>query len=122
MLPPVWRSELAAGGYLALEQATGCLTLITEETMRDTAQRLLEGVREGRYTEAQQRGWAASLTPVQLDGQGRIALPQPLRERAMIAGGVNLVGNLNRAEIWNPERYDNWKDVNAADADGAVFY
>ena len=123
MLPPVWRSELTVGGYLARSTSSGpkCVDLITEETMRATADRLLEGVREGRYTADEQRRWASSLTPVQLDGQGRIVVPPTLRDHAGITGSVMLVGNLNRAEIWSIDHYSAWEETTGDDG-GAVFY
>ena len=39
------------------------------------------------------------------DKQGRIQLPLKLREIATIEGKAVIVGNGNRVEIWNPERY-----------------
>lgn len=39
------------------------------------------------------------------DKQGRIFISQFLREYAGISGEVTVIGNLNRAEIWNPETY-----------------
>ncbi len=44
-------------------------------------------------------------TDVQIDKQGRIQLPAPLRKIAGIEGGAVIVGNGNRAEIWDPERF-----------------
>lgn len=42
---------------------------------------------------------------VNLDKQGRVQLPQKLREIAAIEGKAVIIGNGNRVEIWNPERY-----------------
>jgi MraZ protein len=42
---------------------------------------------------------------VELDAQGRLLVPQRIREKAEIAGEVDVVGSLTRLEIWNHERF-----------------
>ncbi len=44
-------------------------------------------------------------TDVAVDKQGRVQIPQALRRIAEIEGNAVIVGNGNRAEIWNPERF-----------------
>ncbi|MHB8421679.1 MAG: division/cell wall cluster transcriptional repressor MraZ [Leptospirales bacterium] len=46
-------------------------------------------------------GWA---TDCQTDRQGRILIPQPLREYAHLDRDVWFVGMLNKFEIWNGDR------------------
>lgn len=41
-----------------------------------------------------------------LDSQGRILIPPPLRERAELRRDVIIVGVLNKIEIWNRERWE----------------
>ena len=40
------------------------------------------------------------------DRQGRILIPERLRERVGITDEAQLVGALDKIEIWNPERFD----------------
>jgi MraZ protein len=49
---------------------------------------------------------AAGSAEVELDRQGRIAIPVPLREFAGLSGAVLVTGALNRIELWNPEEWD----------------
>jgi MraZ protein len=42
---------------------------------------------------------------VQLDVQGRILLPQILRESAVLNGDVVVSGQLDRLVVWNRERF-----------------
>ena len=42
----------------------------------------------------------------ELDRQGRILIPPPLRESARIAKGVIVVGMLNKMEIWDKSAWD----------------
>ncbi len=44
---------------------------------------------------------------LQLDSQGRVLMPQILRERAQVTGEVVVSGRLDHFEIWNHERFDN---------------
>ena len=41
-----------------------------------------------------------------LDKQGRILIPQKLRDYAGLEGDTYLVGNNNKIEIWHPGRWD----------------
>lgn len=43
---------------------------------------------------------------LQLDGQGRLLMPQVLRERAQMVGEVVLSGRLDHLELWNHERFE----------------
>jgi len=43
---------------------------------------------------------------LQLDSQGRVLMPQLLRDRAQMTGGVVISGRLDHFEIWNQERFD----------------
>jgi len=53
------------------------------------------------------------------DRQGRVLIPQNLRDYAGITGDTIVVGMMNRIEIWNPER---WSEVfNRVEADPDSF-
>ncbi|MBQ7936705.1 MAG: division/cell wall cluster transcriptional repressor MraZ [Clostridia bacterium] len=45
-------------------------------------------------------------TDVTADKQGRVQIPIHLRRLAAIEGNVMLIGNGNRIEIWNPDRFN----------------
>lgn len=44
-------------------------------------------------------------TPVETDKQGRILIPQELREYAGLEHDVTVLGVINRAEIWDSTRF-----------------
>ena len=52
----------------------------------------------------------------ELDQQGRVVIPAPLRESASIVGDVRVFGRLDYLEVWNEERFtqklqrDPWSD------------
>ncbi len=43
---------------------------------------------------------------VRLDSQGRLVVPQILRERAAIAGEVIVMAEIDHLELWNRERFE----------------
>lgn len=42
--------------------------------------------------------------PTDLDAQGRVLIPQRLRESALMVGDVDVMGKLTILEVWNHER------------------
>ncbi len=43
--------------------------------------------------------------PAELDNQGRVVIPQKLRDRASIRGEVRVFGRINYLEVWNEELF-----------------
>ncbi|MES9930424.1 MAG: division/cell wall cluster transcriptional repressor MraZ [Candidatus Thiodiazotropha sp. 6PDIVS] len=52
-----------------------------------------------------QRLYIGSATEIDMDGQGRILLPQELRGFAGLDKKVALVGQINKFELWDEETY-----------------
>lgn len=52
------------------------------------------------------RFFIGSMQEVTTDKQGRMQIPQSLREKIGVENEVVLVGNGNMVEIWTPERWD----------------
>jgi MraZ protein len=112
VLPVAFRHQLADRGYVS--QYQGCLGLWTEEGFKAMANRLMEKVREGKAPQNVVRAFAADAAEVRPDSQGRIFLPQRLREFAGLEREVVIVGAVERIEIWEAGR---WRDLrNEADA------
>ena len=62
------------------------------------------------------RFFVAGATTCQLDKQGRILVPQTLREFAGLDKDVVLTGNLNRIEVWSKEKWSencNYDDMDS---------
>ena len=62
-----------------------------------------------------QRYLFANACTVEPDKQGRILVPAALRERAGITKDVAVIGVMNRAEIWDKQRWLNMADSIDAD-------
>ena len=56
-----------------------------------------------------QRFFFSGATDVETDKQGRILIPQPLRDHAGLTKDVTFVGVSSRVEIWDTSR---WNQVN----------
>jgi MraZ protein len=58
-----------------------------------------------------QRRLFAQATETELDKQGRILVPQNLRDLAGLAGEAVVVGGQDHAEIWAPARWDEYAEA-----------
>jgi len=103
VLPSTFRTELAGKGFVA--QYENCLGLWTKEGFEEVANRLQEKVREGLAPHNAVRALAANAVQVEPDAQGRILIPQRLRDYAELERDVAIIGAFDRIEIWNRSRY-----------------
>jgi MraZ protein len=105
VLPSQFRNELAGRGFIAQYQQ--CLGLWTQEGFNEVANRLRDKVREGLAPQNAVRALAANAVQVEPDAQGRILIPQRLRDYAALDRDVAIIGALDRIEIWHAAR---WRD------------
>ena len=108
VLPSTFRAQLAERGFLS--QYDRCLGLWTEAGFEDMAKRLTDKIRAGEAPQEALRAFAANAHEVKPDSQGRITLPQRLRDFASLEREVTVIGAIDRIEIWNAGR---WSDTSA---------
>ncbi len=108
VLPVTFRSHLAERGFAS--QFDNCLGVWTEEGFSDVAKRLTEKIREGLAPQDAMRAFSANAAEVKPDSQGRILLPQRLRDFAGLDRDVVVIGAIDRIEIWDSAR---WAQVSA---------
>ena len=89
-IPAKLREELGETFYVTISPEK-CLSAYSQENWDDVARRV------AAMTNVQQR---------KMDGQGRILLPQHLREFAGLTKSVTVVGSNNHAEFWDSARWD----------------
>jgi MraZ protein len=75
--------------------------------------RKLPGTKEARQL---QRWFFGKAAACEADKQGRILIPQVLRESAGLEKDIVFVGVLNKIEIWSKERWENNNDFDDVDA------
>ena len=102
ILPSRMRTHFQEHGYLT-PGADGCLALWPEEEFELEAER--QHAKDALGVEARNdlRDWAALVTRVEFDRQGRMPVPAELRTLADLDQEVLFVGVLDRVELWSPE-------------------
>ena len=80
-----------------------CLWLYPESEWREIARNLSRLPPMIRQNQLIQRLMLGHASEVELDGQGRVLLPNELREYAGLGKRVSLVGQMHKFEIWDEE-------------------
>lgn len=81
-----------------------CLVLYPVDTWRKIEEKLLTLNTIKAVNRHFIRNFTQHAEPVQYDGQGRVAIPNRLIEYANIEKDVEIVGMIDRIELWNPEK------------------
>lgn len=106
ILPAKFRNQFERGGFLTA-YLDGCLALWTPEQFDVQSAGWLERAETSQDERNLARLWASSSTELELDRQGRMAIPQQLRDYAHLEGDVLVLGAIERVELWNRE---NWTE------------
>ena len=102
ILPARLRVHFDRPGYLA-PHLEGCLALWrVEEFEEEIATRLAQADTDAA-SRNEVREWSSAVFEVEIDRQGRMAVPSDLREYARLRQEVLVVGMINRVEFWAPE-------------------
>ena len=101
ILPSKFRGPFEQGGYLT-EYQDGCLSLWTPDEFEQQMESMLERASAGKSDRNLARLWASTSHEVEVDRQGRMAIPSHLREFASLEGDVLVHGAIDRVELWNP--------------------
>lgn len=104
-LPSAFRREADSDRFVLLQWEPDYLTLFTAQKWVDVQQRLLDFRRGDPEAWNQVRLIVSGAVEVSPDKQGRILVPAGLQAAAGLSGAVLLSGNIDRVELWNPERY-----------------
>ncbi|MSO87107.1 MAG: cell division/cell wall cluster transcriptional repressor MraZ [Acidimicrobiia bacterium] len=104
VLPAKIRAQLGESGMVGM--AEGCLGLWTVDGFDDLADRLWKSVDQGATAGSVLRTFMAYAAEVTPDQQGRVVIPQVLRDYAGLGTDVVVNGRRDRAEIWAKARWD----------------
>jgi MraZ protein len=72
------------------------------------------------HTRSLQRLLVGNASDVELDGSGRILVPPPLRQFASLEKSVVLVGQGNKFELWDEQRWDEQLNDALSFRDGGI--
>jgi MraZ protein len=109
-IPAKFRDELA-GGLVVTRGIDRCLSVFPNQGWQNLAERIAQlplTRRSARDFGRLMFSGAADFIP---DRQGRVLIPQELREYAQLDSEAIIIGLYNRLEIWNP---NNWASVKTA--------
>jgi MraZ protein len=102
ILPVKFRAAFDLGGYLT-EHRERCLALWTPAEFDRQMARMQEQAGTGRIPRNRARLWASNSHEVEIDRQGRMAIPARLREFADLQSDALVHGAIDRVELWNPD-------------------
>lgn len=111
IIPSKFREQLG-DEFIVTKGLDGCLFVFSKNEWQIFEEKLRSLPLMQKSVRKFTRFFVAGATMCELDKQGRILLPQTLREFAGLEKDVVLSGNLNRIEIWSKE---NWTENNTYD-------
>jgi transcriptional regulator MraZ len=109
ILPAEFREPLSEGAVLT-KSLDGCLAVFSREGFEEMAERVRESARRGERERRAARSFFSAARPFTPDKQGRVAIPQNLREYSALERDVMVLGVDNRIELWSPQL---WRDHEA---------
>ena len=106
-LPAKFREALAEGLWVARGQER-CLTIYTNEGFEQLSSRLQEASKTNAGIRNFIRMLFSGASQESPDKQGRITIPQTLRDYAGLRRDVVVIGSMDRIEIWNPTSWEEY--------------
>lgn len=107
-IPVKFRAELKTGAVVT-RGLDNCLFLYPKKAWNELAEKLAKLPISQSGSRAFSRLMLAGAMDVDLDKQGRINLPDYLKNYANIGKKVVVTGLYNRLEIWNQETWEKYK-------------
>ncbi len=114
-IPAKFRAKLADGAVVT-KGLDGCLFLYTNQEWQTLATKLANLPFAQANTRAFSRLMLGGAMDVTLDKQGRIILPDYLRQFATLKKKVIVAGLYNRLEIWDEDAWSVYKKTTEAEA------
>lgn len=102
-LPAAFRRDCEGNAYVLIQAHEDALSLYPRSTWSSVEERLRDMVERRPDARHYLLGLTANAHHVSPDRQGRILIPDRLREGASLEGEALVVGALDKIEIWNPE-------------------
>ena len=113
IVPSRLRDQLDRDQVVLTVWPDGCLSMWSGEGWENLQSKLLAQRQSSANSRAAVRKIASMAHADQVDKQGRITVPQELRDQAAITREVVVTGALDHGEIWSPERWDAYQSRDA---------
>lgn len=107
-IPAKFRENLQ-GGAIVTRGLDSCLFIFTPKEWQALAEKLTALPLAQANSRAFVRLMLAGATDVEIDGQGRILIPEYLRKYAGLKKEAVVTGLYNRIEVWDKENWNRYK-------------
>lgn len=114
-IPAKFRRDLQKGAVVT-RGLDNCLFLYTKTEWEKLAEKLAALPISQSNTRAFSRLMLAGAMDVEIDKQGRVVLPEYLRQFAGIKKSLVIAGLYNRLEIWDQEKWNIYKNQTEAES------
>src|SRR4030042_2343284 len=114
-IPPRFRNALKDGLVLTVG-AEKCISAYTVTEFRKLSSSLTGSSLTRSKMRRLNRALFATAFVTRVDGQGRVALPAPLREHAQIVDEIVIVGLNTNMEIWSKVLWEEEKNISQEQA------
>ncbi len=104
-LPAAFRRGNETQSFVLIQAQPDALTLYPADTWAEVQERLRALARSAPRSRHRVLGLTANAVEIVPDKQGRILIPDRLRTNAGIRDEVQVVGAIDKIEIWDPERF-----------------
>ncbi len=104
-LPAAFRRGGEAQTFVLIQAQPDALTLYPADAWAEVQDRLRNLVRRVPRSRHQLLSLTANAVEVVPDKQGRILIPDRLRERVGIGDEAQMIGAIDKIEIWNPAKF-----------------
>lgn len=109
IMPAKFREQLGNSFYIT-KGLDGCLFVYSQEEWNNIEAAFRGTQLTSREARAFTRKFFAGACECEIDKQGRVLIPQNLREYASLEKDVVLAGVLTRIEIWSKSAYEAYDD------------
>ncbi|MDP2703919.1 MAG: division/cell wall cluster transcriptional repressor MraZ [bacterium] len=115
-IPAKFRTEITLGAIIT-RGLDRCLFVFSEKEWQKLAEKITALPLAQSNSRAFARLMLAGASDVTLDVQGRILIPEYLREYAGLKKQAVVAGVYNRAEVWDKETWDRYKEKTESASD-----
>jgi MraZ protein len=115
-LPVKFRKEIGKSVVIA-PGLDNCLSLFTTKEWQKISSKLSDSSMLASDNRSFSRFMFGQAVDIEVDNQGRILIPENLKNRSKLSSKVVVIGVQNRVEIWNEKTWNDYKKVVETQAD-----
>lgn len=105
-LPAPFRRGAEADSYVLIQVHDDALTLYPHDAWQDVEAKLTEMLERRPEFRHRMLALTGNAHEVSVDKQGRILIPERLRDGAQLDDEALIVGALDKIEVWDPDRFE----------------